>query len=405
MRVLIVAPHITNEGHPQFLKNLTGLGRIINDMAIYIGRKESVDVFTLSAMTPTMQMNGFRVIGRSWLKVLRGLKPRLLTIYKEYRKLYGFNGKSGLRLLYYFISLGQVEKIINDYDIIHVHGCFPATYGMIRICKNYKKPMLITLHGLISFGGEQTNDERMMKYERDLIQLAYKDIIPLSFISTGNKLTVCNYLGVDDISHFHVVPNGCDTHPQEKKQDIRVKYDLKEKDFVIAYVANISENKNQDQVVEAFRLLNEKTRENIKVLFVGRDGDNIQQKIIEYGLQETLIVCGGVPRKEVGDYYMASNATILTSHSEGFGLSIIEGYVYGKPCLTFADMPAVQDLYHEKCMVILPDRNNETLAEGIVSLSNQKWDEKWIIDYSKRFSLDGMANNYIELYQTIVKSF
>ena len=402
MRVLIVAPHITNESHSQFLKNLTGLGRIINDMAVYIGRKESVDVFTLSAMTPTMQVDGFRVIGRSWLKVLCGFKLRLLLLFNKYKKRYGFKGKANIRILYYFISLGQVEKIINEYDIVHVHGCFSATYGMIGICKRHKIPMLITLHGLISFGGEQTKDERMMRYERDLLRIAYKDNIPLSFISTGNMLTVCDFLGVENVPHFHVVTNGCDIQPKDIIYDIREKYDLKKNDFVIAYVANISENKNQRQVVEAFSIMDKQTRSYIKVLFVGRDGEELKQMIQNYGLQDSLIVCGGIPRNEVGDYYQASNATILTSHSEGFGLSIIEGYVYGKPCLTFADMPAVKDLYHEKAMLTLPDRNNTTLAEGIEKFAGCQWDEKWIKDYSKQFSLDNMANNYIKVYHAII---
>lgn len=405
MKILIVASHITNEGHPQFLKNLTGLGRIINDMANHIGKKEEVDVFTLSAMTPTMQMEGFRMIGRNWLKVLRGLKWHLLTTFNEFKKKYGISLGKATRLLYYFISLGQLEKNINKYDIIHLHGCTPATYGMIRICQRYHKPVLVTLHGLVSFGGEQINSEKMMGYERDFLQLAFKNKTHVNFISTGNKITVCDFLGVEDVSNFHVITNGCDTFPKTIVEDIRKRHGLKETDFVIVYVANVSENKNQSQVVAAFKLLDDKTRENIKVLFVGRDGEELKQQIQQEGLQENLIVCGGVPRKEVGNYYQASDATILTSHSEGFGLSIIEGFVYGKPCLTFADMPAVKDLYHEKAMLVLPDRKDETLSQGIVCLSRHQWDNDWIKKYATQFSLEKMADNYIKLYKKIIDEY
>lgn len=405
MKILIVASHITNESHPQFLKNLTGLGRIINDMAIHIGKKEAVDVFTLSAMTPTMQMEGFRVIGRNWLKVLLGIKWHLLATFNEFRKQYGISWKNTSRLLYYFISLGQVEKIINKYDIIHLHGCTSATYGMIRICQRYHKPVLVTLHGLVSFGGEQTNCEKKMGYERDFLRLAFKNKTHVNFISTGNKLTVCDFLGVEDVNSFHVITNGCDTCPQLLDEEIRKRYGLKETDFVIVYVANVSENKNQSQIVEAFKIMDDKTRGDIKVLFVGRDGEELKQKIQQEGLQETLIVCGGVPRKKVGNYYQASDATILTSHSEGFGLSIIEGFVYGKPCLTFADMPAVKDLYHEKAMLTMPDRKDETLAQGIVCLTRHQWDKDWIKMYAKQFSLEKMADNYIELYKKIINEY
>lgn len=405
MKILIVTPHITNESHPQFMKNLTGLGRIINDMASYIGKKEEVDVFTLSAMTPTLQLDGFRVIGRNWFKVVHGFKPRLLPIYNSFRRQYSIKWKTALRNLYYFISLGQVERIIENYDIVHLHGCSPITYGMIKICQRHNKPVLVTLHGLVSFGGEQTNNKWIKSYERDFLRIACDNKVYVNFISSGNKETVCDYLGVNNVANFYVISNGCNIHSQTMVEDIRDKYGIKNNAFVIAYVANVSKNKNQLQVVEAFKIMDKQTRSNIKVLFVGRDGEELKQKIQDYGLQESLIVCGGVPRKEVGGYYQASDATILTSHSEGFGLSIIEGYVYGKPCLTFADMPAVKDLYHEKAMVTLPDRENNTLAEGIISLASRQWDEKWIKEYAKQFSLENMADKYIELYQSIINEY
>lgn len=199
---------------------------------------------------------------------------------------------------------------------------------------------------------------------------------------------------------FSVIPNGCEACQKAQTLDIRTKYRISDEDFLFVFVGNVNPNKNQKQVVDAFKLINETFRQSIKILFVG-GGD--WKELVEYtavnDLSSNLIACGPVPKEEVHNFYIAANATILTSLSEGFGLSIIEGFVYGCPCLTFSDLPAVKDLFSLDSMLLCETRDTVKLAESILMMTQLDWNQEAIKEHGKQFSLGNMARKYITLYR------
>lgn len=210
---------------------------------------------------------------------------------------------------------------------------------------------------------------------------------------------------MERMNMFRVILNGCNIESKPRTIDIREKYNIGVDCFVFAFVGNVGENKNQKQVVDAFELIPEEYQEKISVLFVG--GGKCEE-LIEYvktkNLQERLIVCGLVSKDEIQNYYYAANATVLTSKSEGFGLSIIEGMTYGLPCLTYSDLPAVVDLYNEKSMLLVEKRDDRALAQGMILMTQIKWDKTAIKQHSAHFSFDNMAKQYIKFYKDITES-
>lgn len=201
---------------------------------------------------------------------------------------------------------------------------------------------------------------------------------------------------------FRVILNGCGVEKLQFDRDIRKVYNLSKEVFLFVCVGNISRNKNQKQIIRAFQLLPQTYRHRIAILFVGGNETELANEIRTFGLQNSLIACGVVPKQEIHNYYGAADATILTSLSEGFGLSIIEGFVYGLPNLTFADLPAVEDLYNEKVMLRLSERGDEVLAKGMMEVVNRNWNRQFIEEYAKRFSFEKMADRYIDFYHTII---
>ena len=54
---------------------------------------------------------------------------------------------------------------------------------------------------------------------------------------------------------------------------------------------------------------------------------------------------------------------------------MIEAFQFGLPTITFSDLDAIQDIYNEKAMLILKERSDKVLAEGISSMLKISWDE------------------------------
>lgn len=204
---------------------------------------------------------------------------------------------------------------------------------------------------------------------------------------------------------FKVITNGCDITPRQASRDIRATLGFKESDFVFVSVGNIGMRKNQIQTVEAMSMLVAQGILDIKCIFCGSDiggVNSLQSAIYKFNVQGYCICSGFVDKEELTNYYQAADATILTSLSEGFGLSIIEGFVYGKPCLTFADLPAVKDLYCESAMMLCPVRETYELAECMIQMKSQSWSSDIIKRHASNFSFEKMSENYIGFYKEII---
>lgn len=188
-------------------------------------------------------------------------------------------------------------------------------------------------------------------------------------------------------------------------KSIREQYNIPSNAKILLYVGNISVNKNQLQMVEAFGLLPAALREQTFVLFCGQNHDatnKVEKAIIDSSFASHLVLCGGVDKKDMASYYQAADAVVLLSKAEGFGLSLIEGLHFGKPCLMFTDMDAFEDIFDVNAVVGVSDRSSQCVAEGIEKLLSNQWDENKIKSHSEKFGSRTMAKNYVGIYKTIV---
>ena len=189
-------------------------------------------------------------------------------------------------------------------------------------------------------------------------------------------------------------------------KSIREKYNIPLDAKIILYVGNISENKNQRQMVEIFSMLPSKLCEQTYVLFCGNlydDSLNLKKLISLSSYPDHLILCGSINRDVMPQYYQESDAVALLSYSEGFGLSLVEGMYYGLPCTMFSDIDAFEDIYNEKVAIAIDNRNNDTVAKCVESLLDKEWDRNAIKRYSRKFSSREMGMNYVTVYKSVLK--
>lgn len=413
MKILMVAPYITSKANPALMRNQTGFGYMVHDIAQYVGKKEEVDLFLVAVMVPEIDVDGFHILGQSWGRWLKNFRMYNLHGAIRFLRKYPLPVKDQLRTIFYCVSMGQIERRLKDYDIVHVHGCGVISDAVINICKLHNKPFVVTLHGLNSFEASVRQHPSLKRHERDFLLEAYRQHYPVTFISTGIMRTAEEYVkkhieGDDELSScFIVVCNGCDVRVQEQTRDIRKEFDIVASSFVFACVGNISENKNQLQVARAYSELPFAEQDKVHVLFVGKYSvyDEISKYIEEKQLARHLHLCGVIDKADIHNYYQSSNATVLASQSEGFGLSIIEGYANGLPSLTFNNMAAIVDLYDDVCMITVDERSDKALAEGMELIMNRTWDREAIKKKSENFSLEFMVDMYIEVYQKVIDQY
>lgn len=412
MKALIITPYVTINDIPEFTRNQTGFGYMVYDIAKGIAVTEQVDVITTHHRFKEFLRDGIRFVRNSLgLFFMYVFETSSLRIVLRLFKTYSIGLSEKIKLLYQWLATGYYYRLINtnNYDIIHIHGCTFADELWIDVCRRADKPFLVTLHGLNSFSETTMLSRSGKQYERDFLNRANEEHYQLSVISTGIKKTIEKYLGKHDLQNINVVTNCFSFSKQQAQQivDIRKKYSIPEDAKIILYVGNMGHNKNQSQLVDAFGLTDAAICEKTWVLFLGHPDPSysIEPNISASKYKDHFILCGNIDKEKTSDYYQQCNGVVLLSYCEGFGLSLIEGMSYGKPCMAFSDMDAFEDIYDSNVMIPLYDRSNNTVAEGLEQLLTKTWNADLIKTRAKLFEIDVMADKYIKLYKKTVDEY
>lgn len=128
---------------------------------------------------------------------------------------------------------------------------------------------------------------------------------------------------------------------------------------------------NQIALIEA--LYKNENNGLIAIIFGGENDNGIvRNRIIKYQIENQVILVGYC--ECINDYWQYADLNVLFSINDGFGLSIIEGYMNGVPSITFADLDAIEDVYSAEAMIRILERNLST----VVRFLNKALDQNWI---------------------------
>ena len=202
-------------------------------------------------------------------------------------------------------------------------------------------------------------------------------------------------------ANFSVILNGASGIT--KKASLREYYGIGEDEKVCLCSGNINLRKNQYQLVKAYSLLSETEQNNLRIMLIGNLIDErVKEVITQNHLQDRIILCGAVPRNELGGYYNAADFTALLSLSEGFGLSIIEGFTFGLPAILWGDLDVTKDINDLNCVMFVSDRTDECLAQHLISMMKKNWNHNYIKEYARLFSVENMKEKYLNWFLNCV---
>lgn len=434
MKVMIIAPYIYDDNIIEFTKNKTGFGIMVQNIVSSVAELENVVLLT-RVITKGKNEKNFRILSHTWGQFFSyaKLKDWLIGIKAFFAN--GVTVKDRARHVFYEVDGGYVRKQIQmeKPDIVHIHGIGTITESYIRICEEMKVRYTVTLHGLIGLNDSVSAPAYEKQIERDFLIKAEKNNIPVSVISSGMKARIEEkYLG-KKANNITVITNGTKknnendtkfireegTLTQEKFQEYYsdclkqndlypklndtyayLQYSKKNGKKILFFVGNITKNKNQMQAVEILK--NTKVFKNTLLVLWGREVDNgeVRRKIVEYQLHKNVILGGFNDQMDI--FWKFCDVNLFLSLNDGFGLPIVEGYMYGVPCVTFEDLDATQDLYYPEAMLKVKDRSIESVANALRTSLDKNWNHEEIAEIGNMFSIDNMSEKYVNWYRTLI---
>ncbi|MCP4231448.1 MAG: glycosyltransferase family 4 protein [bacterium] len=305
-------------------------------------------------------------------------------------------------------AITRLKRIIKEggFDIIHSHtrrADMAAGYaGMSSGAKT-----VVTHHGQINLDGatfEFRNgiSERVYNF---ILRNYFAVNIAVSYEIAEELRDMCRV----EPGRIRVIANGINGEPFEKaakrRTEYRRKYGLEEDDIAVVTVASLGRKGHQD-IVAAAALLHDDYPQT-KYLFAGTGfgRDDIERKIAETGLNDTVRLLGFV--EDIPGLMAAGDVFCLPTYSEGLSIAIIEAMAAGLP-VAASDVGGNPELVEDGVNgSIFPPRNPAALADALRPLlADSELRRKIAVRNANRvntlFTSSRMVGGYMKLYSDLI---
>ncbi|UOQ95057.1 glycosyltransferase family 4 protein [Halobacillus shinanisalinarum] len=152
---------------------------------------------------------------------------------------------------------------------------------------------------------------------------------------------------------------------KDKVNEIKENLEIKSSDFVIGFVGRIVKDKGVNELVEAFKQLEENNK-NIKLLMLGsfENGDPIKSTTrSEIENNKNIIHVGYIKNPSI--YYYVMNIFILPTYREGFGNVNIQAQAAQVPVITTDATGTIDTVIDGKTGLIVPIENVSQIIDKI----------------------------------------
>jgi UDP-glucose:(heptosyl)LPS alpha-1,3-glucosyltransferase len=235
-------------------------------------------------------------------------------------------------------------------------------------------------------------------------------------ILRGNRfkaiIAISNMVKRNIIQHYEVaqdkievIYNGVDLdrfHPENRakyRRDIRERYGMTEKDFVILFVGSGFERKGVKYLLQAV----ESIPEPVTVMIVGKG------KMKESSIQckQRIVFCG--PQKDIEHYYAAADIFVFPTMYEPFGNVHLEALASGLPVITTKNSGAAEIIAEgEQGFVIEGPEDVTALAEKVTYFLHNRGRLDLMSQNARKlaeeFSNERHIGKVLELYERVASS-
>jgi glycosyltransferase involved in cell wall biosynthesis len=272
-------------------------------------------------------------------------------------------------------------------DIVHLHS---FTAGDLALeLKKLDVKYIITEHST-AFARNILSTQQLAFAGKIFKHAAYRLAVSREFCSLLNSYFDCS---------FEYLPNIVDTDffsPVNKKSN---------SEFRFINIASLDDKKNHRMLIDSFYLAFS-NMQNVNLLIVGEGPlkASLCDKVHQLGLNGRIHLFGSATRLEVKELLNSSDAFVLSSKYETFGVVIIEALSCGLPVLSTKCGGPETIIINEKLgELVLP--TIEDLANGLQIIVRGKYNKDYIRNYSiNNYSSAVIVKQLVEIYNNVISS-
>lgn len=292
----------------------------------------------------------------------------------------------------------QLRRIIRQQriDVVHCHQYTPFFYGWLASL-GLRARVVFTEHG-------RFHPDRHRYKARLINPLMARMTSKLVAISDATREALVEYEFMPR-SRIDVIYNGIQGFKKDYESAARLKHQLgiPASGFVLGTVSRLDPVKNQRMMLRAFQLSQAQCAD-VWLLMVGDgpDRDMLTDYAHELGVSDRVIFTGF--QSEPASYLRAMDVFLLSSHTEGTSMTLLEAMSLGIPSVATAvggNPEVIEDGYSG---LLVPSEDDKSMADAIIRLQRGKGlrlelSSQCLQSFRQRFSVPTMIESYSHCYR------
>jgi len=267
----------------------------------------------------------------------------------------------------------------NNFDLFYMHDF--QQLPMAHMLNNFK-PKIFRWH--IPF-----NESLIPETWRPSLSSYFNayDIVVVSCKRYLDSLKNFGYKGDARYIYPYIDQTAYKKPPESEISKFNEKFGLKDEDRVLLVVARLDPMKGQDRAVKA--LANLRNFPNLKLVLAGNGSfssskqgiglskaelwlSRLRELVVEMKVENRVVFTGHLTHAELQAAYERAELTILPSVLEGFGLVVIESWLYKKPTIVSSAAGVAEIINHGENGLLFNPGDPKDLADKIATaLSNE----------------------------------
>lgn len=336
--------------------------------------------------------------------------PRAQRIERDGYGLYYFRKQTE----FYKVSLpfrGWVRRHVSDYDLLHIHALFSHTsIAAARAARHAGVPYVVRPLGVLNRWGME-NRRRVLKSLsfRFIEQPVLRHAASIHYTSRAEQLEA-EACGVRAFAT--ILPLGIDVLPYASEVSPERFYarfpQAKDRDIVL-FLSRVDAKKGVDLLLAAFARLHLKFPKCLLVIAGSGEAEYVQslrRQAEILGIDGQVVWAGFLGGHEKLAAFAAASVFTLPSHSENFGIALVEALAAGLACVTTPGVAVSEDMSEWDAGLIVPC-DVLSLAQGLERiLADAALGRRLGVNARRlakdRFSMETMGRGLHALYQHLL---
>src|SRR5213594_967588 len=325
------------------------------------------------------------------------------------RVISGHVPESNFLLWIYHLNSQMISKATElfeteRFDLVHAHD-WVVGRAAVELKNQLGLPLISTIHATeIGRGGSLDGEYR--RKVRDIERL---------LVDQSDGIICCSNYMLDHIQHvlgavktkIRVIPNGVESSRfNNGRQPQPIPTGVSEDRKTILYIGRIVREKGIFTLLDAFEKLRKRGKD-VSLVLVGEGPlkEDLAKEVLRRKLNDRVKLAGFVDEKKLVSLYNSSDAFVLPSHFEPFGMVALEAMASRLPVVV-SDVGGLSEIVEDGVTgVKVPSSDPHALAEGILRvLDNRELSERLKENayraVQERYRWDLIAEKTLEAYRT-----